>query len=184
MCYLSYNTFLAHNVQETQTNREVTVAVQDHIDDQQHQVKLILMLYDGVIKLLNDALDGMKKNKFDLINDSLVQAQKIITELMLSLDLDVGETALNLFILYDSFHEKLLEANVHKNAELMKEVRETLIGLRKIWEQAALLDMDKVQSQKIQLKKAHKNKLPPPVKAPSQTIQPRKKANGEEDFGF
>ena len=65
---------------------------------------------------------------------------------MLSLDLDVGETALNLFILYDSFHEKLVEANVQKNGTLINEVKDTLIGLRKIWEEASLLDIAAVEA--------------------------------------
>ncbi len=112
----------------------------------ENQVKLILMLYDGVIKLLQEALDRLEEKRYDVVNDSLVQSQKILTELMLSLDLDVGETALNLFILYDSFHEKLVEANVQKNGTLINEVKDTLIGLRKIWEEASLLDIAAVEA--------------------------------------
>ncbi len=112
----------------------------------ENQVKLILMLYDGVIKLLQEPLDRLQEKRYDVVNDSLVQAQKILTELMLSLDLDVGETALNLFILYDSFHEKLVEANVQKNGTLINEVKDTLIGLRKIWEEASLLDISTIEA--------------------------------------
>jgi flagellar protein FliS len=149
--------------------------MKDQMDKQQGQIKLILMLYDGVVKLLEDALNGMKKKQLDRVNDSLIQAQKIITELMLSLDLDVGETALNLFILYDSFHEKLVEANVHKNADLMNDVRETFIGLRKIWEEASLLDVSQIQTQK------HSEKQP----EHQDTLKSsRKKPNGDKDFGF
>ncbi|MFN3245729.1 MAG: flagellar export chaperone FliS, partial [Leptonema sp. (in: bacteria)] len=65
------------------------------------QGKLILMLYDGAIRFLNIAIDNMDYRKYDIVNNNIIKAQDIITELMLSLNMDQGgEIAKNLFNIY------------------------------------------------------------------------------------
>ncbi|MDY6934790.1 MAG: flagellar export chaperone FliS [Spirochaetota bacterium] len=100
-----------------------------------NQGKLIVMLYDGAIKFLNIALENMSIETYDIVNNNIVKAQDIITELLLSLNMkEGGEIAGNLFNLYMYFKKKLLEANVQKDKEIIIEVVSHLQELREVWE--------------------------------------------------
>jgi len=97
------------------------------------QEKIILMLYDASMKYLTTALDALDEKRFDVVNDNLVRVQRIITELMVSIDVTVGEIAMYLFSYYQHIYDKLLEANVKKIAPPIKEAMDLLISLREVW---------------------------------------------------
>lgn len=98
--------------------------------------KLILMLYDGAIKFLNQSLEGLKEKKYDVVNNNIIKGQNILTELMLSLNMNVGEIAENLYSLYDYMNRRLIEANIKKDGEIIKEILGMLTDLRATWEEA------------------------------------------------
>jgi flagellar protein FliS len=101
-----------------------------------NQGKLIVMLYDGAIKFLNIALDNMSPKTYDVVNNNIIKAQDIITELLLSLNMDEGgEISQNLFNLYMYFKRQLLEANIKKDAEIINQVLRLLKELRDAWDQ-------------------------------------------------
>lgn len=101
-----------------------------------NQGKLIVMLYDGAIKFLNIALDNMSPRTYDVVNNNIIKAQDIITELLLSLNMDEGgEISQNLFNLYMYFKRQLLEANIKKDQEIIIHVIKLLKELRDAWEQ-------------------------------------------------
>ncbi len=101
-----------------------------------NQVKLIIMLYDGAIKQVNLAMEAMKEKhrKFDAMNNSIIKAQDIISELMVSLDFDHGgDIARNLFSLYIFMNRQLLDANVKKLIKPLEDVKRMLMELRAAW---------------------------------------------------
>jgi len=101
-----------------------------------NQGKLIVMLYDGAIKFLTIALDNMSPKSYDVVNNNIIKAQDIITELLLSLNMDEGgEISQNLFNLYMYFKRQLLEANMKKDPEILKQVLKLLKELREAWDQ-------------------------------------------------
>ncbi len=101
-----------------------------------NQGKLIVMLYDGAIKFLNIALDNMSPKSYDVVNNNIIKAQDIITELLLSLNMDEGgDISQNLFNLYMYFKRQLLEANIKKDAEIINHVLKLLKELRDAWDQ-------------------------------------------------
>ncbi len=101
-----------------------------------NQGKLIVMLYDGAIKFINIALDNMTPSSYDVVNNNIIKAQDIITELVFSLNMDVGgEISQNLFNLYMYFKKQLLEANIKKDPEILKHTVKLLKELRDAWEQ-------------------------------------------------
>ncbi len=103
--------------------------------DTANQGKLIVMLYDGAIKFLNIAAENMSISTYDIVNTNIIKAQDIITELLISLNMkDGGEIATNLFNLYLYFKKRLLEANIQKNADIIKEVIDHMKVLRNAWE--------------------------------------------------
>jgi flagellar protein FliS len=101
-----------------------------------NQAKLIIMLYDGAIKQLNCAVEAMKEGhlRYDVMNDSIIKAQDIISELMVSLDFERGgEIARNLFSLYIFMNRRLLDANIKKVIKPLKDVKKMLLELREAW---------------------------------------------------
>ena len=100
-----------------------------------NQGKLIVMLYDGAIKFLNIAVENMNPQTYDIVNTNILKAQDIITELLLSLNMqEGGEISQNLFNLYMYFKRTLLEANIQKNAEIIKGTLKLLKDLRDAWD--------------------------------------------------
>jgi flagellar protein FliS len=102
--------------------------------------KLILMMYDGAIKNLNQVLQDMddEHRRYDSISNSLIKTQDIITELMISLDFERGgDIARNLFGLYVFMNRRLLDGNIKKDKAPLEEVRTLLMELRGAWAEVA-----------------------------------------------
>ena len=101
------------------------------------QGKLVVLLYEGAIKFIDAALGALEKKNYENVNNSLLRAQDILTELALSINFDVGEIASKMYNLYMYFNRKLVEANIRKEKEPMLEVREMLGSLLEAWRQVA-----------------------------------------------
>lgn len=100
--------------------------------------RVIVMLYDEAIRQLDAAVELLDQNtrQLDKVNNAVVKAQDIITELMVSLDMEQGqEIAQNLFRLYLFFNDQLMNANLSKDAAPMRNVRRLLAELRAAWKQ-------------------------------------------------
>lgn len=100
------------------------------------QGKLILILYDEAIKQLNTAIESLESAnpKLDSVNNSIIRAQEMVTELMASLDFEKGrEIANSLFNLYMFFNRQLMDANFKKDVSLLKPVVEMMGELRTAW---------------------------------------------------
>jgi flagellar protein FliS len=95
---------------------------------------LIIMLYDEAIKMCSLAIQDMGVNK-ESVHNKLIKAQKIVTELTVSLNMEVGgEVAENLKSLYIYMHMKLVEANIENDKEKVEEVLKYLKDLREAWQ--------------------------------------------------
>ena len=100
--------------------------------------KIIVMLYDEAIKQLDSAITLLETNtkELDRVNNAILKAQDIITELMVSLDFEKGgDIAPKLFGLYRFFNDQLMEANIQKDASPLRSVRLFLGELREAWAQ-------------------------------------------------
>ena len=102
--------------------------------------KIIVMLYDEAVKQLDTAVDLIQSGtrQLDQINNSILKAQDIITELMVSLDMEKGgEIAAKLFGLYRFFVDQLMDGNIHKEIGPLTTVRDMMVELRAAWRQIA-----------------------------------------------
>jgi len=99
--------------------------------------QLIVMLYDGALKFLDIAEKNIEDfKKYDLVNRNILRAQDIITELMVSLDMDKGgEIASNLMSLYSYMKKELLQSNMKKEKDGIVHVVKILKELKSAWEQ-------------------------------------------------
>jgi len=98
--------------------------------------KLILMLYQGAIKAMKKAVELMDKKDFGGKGDCLIQAQDIIMELNLALDMNAGEIAVSLRQLYIYIYRRLIDANLELNRAAIQECIQLMAGLHDAWEVA------------------------------------------------
>lgn len=102
--------------------------------------QLVSMLYDGVLRFLEQALNGFN---FDdplecnqTIHNNIYRAQQILAELDASLDLQRGgELAQTLHRLYDYLDGRLTESNLKKQPEGIRETIQRITVLRDAWRQ-------------------------------------------------
>jgi flagellar protein FliS len=92
------------------------------------------MLYDGALKFTSAAKRSMAQGNLAEQDRCLQRAQKIIAELISSLDLDKGgEISTNLLSLYTFCYNRLVDANLSDNSDLVTEVELVLKNLRAGW---------------------------------------------------
>jgi flagellar protein FliS len=93
------------------------------------------MLYNAAIRNLDSAIQSIADKDIQAAHKSIVRTQDIISEFMctLNMDYDISE---KLLALYDYLHRRLVEANIHKDAEIINEVRGFLVELRDAWQEA------------------------------------------------
>ena len=100
--------------------------------------RLVLMLFDGYLRFTAaatkswDEPDLIKKNEG--INNNLIRAQNIVTELQSSLDLSVpGDLPGTLYRLYDYVLTNLQQANINKDVQKIIEADKVISELREAW---------------------------------------------------
>lgn len=97
-------------------------------------LQLVIMLYDGAMKQMANGKRAMiQKDTFEQ-NRALQKAQRIVAELISSLDhRQGGEIASNLFALYTFCYDKLVESNVKDDPTLIDQAMEVFTKLRLGW---------------------------------------------------
>lgn len=103
--------------------------------------QLVLMLYDGALRAIALAREAFNSSpddprRIENINQQLLKAQAILTELQNGLNMEAGgEFARTMHRLYDYHNRRLLEANVRKQVEPVIEVERLVRELRDAWAQ-------------------------------------------------
>ena len=95
--------------------------------------KLVVLLYDGLIRFLDIALENLPKKRYDLVNENLLKAQDIVSELMMSLNFEAGDISNKLLSIYSFFNSKLIEGNIKKDQAPIAFVRRMSSDLRDVW---------------------------------------------------
>lgn len=101
------------------------------------QGQLIVLLYDGLVRFLDIALENLPAKKYDLVNENLLKAQDIITELSVSLNMEAGDFSKKLFNIYSFLNMKIIEGNLNKDPQPLQFVKKMAAELRDAWAQAA-----------------------------------------------
>ena len=99
--------------------------------------KLILLLYDGAIKNLEDSkLYIEKEDQFDF-TQSIAKAEQIIAELIGALKSNTApELVANLSRLYEFMYQNLVNAHLERSVEKIDQVISLMRGLRESWAEA------------------------------------------------
>jgi len=100
----------------------------------QNRGRLIVMLYDGAIKFLRQAVEDLKRGDLAAKGRHIGKAQDILFELNTVLDMEKGgQIAQNLRALYNFMQRHLTEANIRKDPKMIEEVIALLEELNQSW---------------------------------------------------
>ena len=96
--------------------------------------ELTLLLYEGAIKFCNIAMMGLEENNIQKTHDNIKKAQAIIEELQATLNhsYKVAEDFDNV---YRYIYDLLVQANMHKDKEILERALTEIRGMRDTWKQ-------------------------------------------------
>lgn len=96
---------------------------------------LTLMLYEGALKFIYQGKMFIEQKNIVRANETIQRAQDIIEELNITLDMKY-EISNNLRSLYTYILDRLVDANIHKNKEILDEVADIVRDLKDTWKEA------------------------------------------------
>ena len=101
-------------------------------------LELVVMLYDGALRFLDQAAEAMDRGDMAGKAMALSKAFAILAELQNTLNVkDGGDVARQLDALYSHMHDRLVEANVQRSSAPIRDVINLLQPLRDAWSQVA-----------------------------------------------
>ena len=99
--------------------------------------ELTLMLYEGSIKFCNIAVVGIEQHDIQKAHENIMKTQRIIEEFQITLDRKY-EVAKDFDAVYSYLINRLREANVKKDSEILEEVLTHLRTMRDVWKEVML----------------------------------------------
>lgn len=99
--------------------------------------ELTLMLYNSCIKFIRQAIKDVEAKNFEQKNTHIQKAQRIIQELMLTLDQDINISK-EILPLYDFMYYQLAEANIHNETKHLEDALSLTIEFRDTWKDVLL----------------------------------------------
>lgn len=122
---------------QTVSARGAEAYYQTHIQSRS-PLELVVMLYDGAIRFLNQTTEAMERGDLVAKRDAMSRSMAILAELQGMLDHEQGgEVAASLDSLYAYMIERLTAANAERDPKPIAEVVRLLSGLRDAWSQIA-----------------------------------------------
>lgn len=96
--------------------------------------ELTLMLYEGAIKFCNIAIKAIEQKDIEKAHNNITRVEDIIIEFQCTLNHDykVAEDFENV---YRYLKQRLIEANIHKDKEILEEVLGHLRTMRDTWKE-------------------------------------------------
>ncbi|OOE03597.1 flagellar export chaperone FliS [Anoxybacillus kestanbolensis] len=108
--------------------------------------ELTLMLYNGCLKFIAQAKKAIEEKDIEARNTNLLKAQKIIQELMVTLNMEY-EVAKSMMTMYDYIYRRLVEANIKSDISILEEVEGYVKEFRDTWKQVIQLNRQRQYAQ-------------------------------------
>lgn len=98
---------------------------------------ILLMMYAGAIRFLKKAIEAVDKQDIKGTIKYIQKTHGVVSELRASLDFNTGRNiAIDLERLYDFVTQRLLQGQMKKSSQPLKEALQILTTLNEAWEQA------------------------------------------------
>jgi flagellar secretion chaperone FliS len=104
--------------------------------------ELTLMLYNGCLNFLNKSKLAIRENNIQERNMNLQKAQRIIQELMVTLNQEY-EIAKQIMVMYEYLNRRLIEANINNDLSIVEEVEGFVTEFRDTWKEVIRLNRQK-----------------------------------------
>ena len=102
--------------------------------------ELTLMLYDGAIKFTHIAIAGIEEKNIEKAHTNIVKVEKIIAEFRSTLNHKYPVSA-DFDNVYIYLSQRLTEANIKKDKEILEEVLTHLRTMRDTWKEVMKLSV-------------------------------------------
>lgn len=96
--------------------------------------QLTLMLYDGAIKFCNIAIDAVEKGDIMKAHNNIIKVENIINEFRSTLNFKYP-VAKDFDNVYKYIMDRLVEANIKKDKDILEEVLTHLRTMRETWDE-------------------------------------------------
>lgn len=104
--------------------------------------ELTLMLYNGCLKFIKYAKKAIEEKNVEVKNTNLLKAQNIIRELMVTLNMDY-EISHQMMQIYDYILNRLIEANLKNDTEILDEIEGIVTEFRDTWKEVIQINRRK-----------------------------------------
>jgi len=109
-------------------------------------LELIVMLYDGAIRFIGEAREGIVQRDIARRGRAISRAMAIISELQSSLDMEQGgDIAVSLDSLYVYVRDRLVDASIKQDVKPLDDAIRVLKNLREGWVAIAAQSSDPVR---------------------------------------
>jgi len=98
--------------------------------------QLLLMLLDGAVKYAKIGRQAILDKDIQKAHEYLARTQDIFVELMVSLDTNAGEWAVQIFSVYEFIKDRVGYANLKKEVAVMDEIIPMIEEVRYTWNEA------------------------------------------------
>lgn len=96
--------------------------------------ELTLMLYEGAIKFCNIAIIGVEQKDIEKAHNNIIKTERIIDYFRQTLDMKYP-VAQDFERVYTYLAQRLTQANIKKDKEILEEVNQHLRDMRDTWKQ-------------------------------------------------
>ncbi|BAH46295.1 flagellar protein FliS [Brevibacillus brevis NBRC 100599] len=120
---------MLQNAAQTYQSNQVTTA---------NPADLTLMLYNGALKFIKQAKVALEEKDVIKSHEASLKVQNILYELISTLKSDY-EISKEFAKLYEYMLQRTIEANMHKDVNILLEVEDLFIQFRDTWKEAMLL---------------------------------------------
>lgn len=104
--------------------------------------ELTLMLYEGAIRFCNIAINAIEQKDIEKTHNNIVKAENIIDYLQSTLDMKYP-VAEHFNDIYNYLQQRLVQANLKKDAEILEEVCTHIRSVRDTWKEVMRINREK-----------------------------------------
>lgn len=101
--------------------------------------ELTLMLYEGAIKFCNIAIIAVEQKDIEKAHNNIIKTERIIDYFRQTLDMKYP-VAQDFERVYTYLAQRLTQANIKKDKEILEEVNQHLRDMRDTWKQVMALN--------------------------------------------
>ncbi len=98
--------------------------------------QILLMLVEGAVRFCKIGRQAIIEGNIQKAHDALTRTQDIFVELMVTLDREAGDWAIQLFKIYEFISDKIGEANMKKSVQIVDEILPLIEDINDLWHKA------------------------------------------------